>query len=104
MKKEKENLKKELSAYGLLTTRGKLVSERNQKKVLDKLSGKERIELEKVIDAFQKIKISPTSIAKSMKLKQNGKLWSKGEKEASREAKRVARREARLAKKNLVTS
>ena len=36
--------------------------------------------------------------------KQNGKLWSKGEKEASREAKRVARREARLAKKNLVTS
>lgn len=79
LKKEKENLKKELSAYGLLTTRGKLVAERNQKKVLDKLSGKERIELEKVIDAFQKIKISPASVAKSMKLKQNGKLWFQSE-------------------------
>ena len=31
--------------------------------------------------------------------KHEGKLWTRGQKEASREAKRVARREARLAKK-----
>lgn len=79
LKKEKENLKKELSAYGLITAKGRLVSEGKQKKTLEKLSGKEKEELERVIEAFQKIKISPASIAKSMKLKQGGKVWFQSE-------------------------